>query len=292
MSTKSSHEPEGPTNAVTALPGVTVQTAHAIQRTTFHVSHISPEGRYLAGLGKPLYGHLSDLRGQEVDAAVKVDEGRYAMERAETMGKERTENHRGGDRPWPLRSLIPPAILTEAGTAYVAVEPLVSSQPLAAGLATLAALSGAGLACVLANRRLNRIPVPPAARILEGTFVAVLTALRYESLRIQGADFLTSAGGAALAALISALALLGIEEIVVETHTFAIFLSTLRVSWQHWLYAAAVKKLARIQARIKAVAGKLQRHFLGFLLKTEGLPLDQARRRAAALKAALTDGEA
>ena len=132
---------------------------------------------------------------------------------------------------------------------------------------------------------------PAAARILEGIFVTVLTVLRYDSLHIQGAGVLTAAGAAALAALISALGLLGIEEIVVETRTFGIFLSTLRVSWKRWRYAAATARLARIQARIKAAAGKLQQHFLDFLLKTEGLPLDDARRRAADFKAALTDRE-
>jgi len=292
MSTKSSQGPEGPASPVTALPGITTQTRQAVRGTALSVSRVSPEGRYLAGLGKPVYGHVSDLQGQEADATAKVDGRRAAMERAEIADKERKEDHRGGDRPWSLRTLIPVAILTEALTAYVAMEPLVSSQSLAAGLATLTAVAGAGMACVLANRRLNRLPVPPAARILEGTFISVLTALRYESLHIQGADTLASVGGAALAALIGALALLGIEEIVVETHTFAVFLGALKVSWRHWRYTAAVKKLARIRARIKAAAGKLQRHFLDFLLKTEGLPLDQARRRAAALKAALTDGEA
>jgi hypothetical protein len=281
MSTNSSPEPEVPASPVTTLPGVT----KAFQS-------ISLEGRYLADLGRPVYGHVSDLQGQEADAAAKVHERLAARERAEATGQDRKQNHRGGRRPWSLRILIPVAILTEDFTAYVAMEPLVSSQSLAAGLATLTAVSGAGMACVLADRRLNRLPAPPVARILEGTFVAVLTALRYESLRIQGADFLASAAGTALAALISALVLLGIEEMVVETLTFAVFLGALRLSWRYWLYAAAEKKLARIRARIQAATGQLQLHFLDFLLKTEGLPLDQARRRAAALKAALTDGEA
>jgi len=253
-------------------------------------SRVSPEGRYLAGPGKPVYRHVSDLQSREANAVVKVKECQGAVERAENTDKERKENHRGGDRTWLLRLLILIAILAEAVTAYVAMEALVASQTLAFGLAGLAALIGAGMACILANRRLNRLPVSTAARILEGSFVAVLTVLRYESLRIQGADFLTSGGAAALAALISALALLGIEEIVVETRPFSIFLSTLLVSWQRWRYAAAATTLARIQARIKAAAGKLQQHFLDFLLKTEGLPLDHARERAAALKAALTDG--
>ena len=72
-------------------------------------------------------------------------------------------------------------------TAYVAVEVLVASQSLAIGLSVLTAAVGAGMACVLANRRLNRLAVPPAVRVLEGVFVAVLTVLRYESLAVQGA---------------------------------------------------------------------------------------------------------
>lgn len=254
-------------------------------------SRVSPEGRYLAGPGKPVYRHVSDLQSLEADAVVKVKESQGAMERAESTDKERKENHRGGDRTWLLRLLILAGIVAEAVTAYVAMEALVASQRLAIGLAMLAALIGAGMACILANRRLNCLSVSAAARILEGIFVAVLTVLRYESLRVQGADFPASAGAAALAALISALALLGIEEIVVETRPFSIFLSTLRVSWQRWRYAAAAKNLARIQARIKAAAGKLQQHFFDFLLKTEGLPLDHARQRAAALKAALTNSK-
>ena len=86
------------------------------------------------------------------------------------------------------------------------------------------------MAAVLANRRLNWLPVPGAAKLLEGIFVGVLTALRYDSLHVQGADWVAAAGGAALAALISALGLLGIEEVLVETHTFQIFISKARVS--------------------------------------------------------------
>jgi len=251
----------------------------------------SPDGRYAAGPGKPMLRQVADLRDQEADAAVKVTKRQGALERAESTDEERRDNHRGGDRSWLLRPLILVAIAAEAVTAYVAMEALVGSQSLAFGLAVLAALIGAGMACVLANRRLNRLQVPQAARVLEGIFVAVLTVLRYDSLHIQGAGVLTAAGAAALAALISALGLLGIEEIVVETRTFAIFHSMLRVSWWRWRCAAATARLARIQARIDAAAGKLQQHFLDFLLKTEGLALDQARRRAAAFRAALTDRE-
>ena len=79
----------------------------------------------------------------------------------------------------------------------------------------------------------------------------VLTVLRYDSLHVQGADWVAAAGGAALAALISALGLLGIEEVVVETHTFSIFLSKLRVSCRRWRYARATARLARIQAELR-----------------------------------------
>src|SRR5579862_1310406 len=253
------------------------------------VSRGSPEGRYMAGPGKPVYRHVTDLQDQEAAAAARVQGALTALDRAERTERELSENHRGGDRSWLLRPIIPVAILAEAVTAYVAVEALVASQTLAVGLSALAALIGAGLACVLANRRLNRLPVPTPARVLEGVFVAVLTVLRYASLHIQGADVLTAAGAAMLAALISALGLLGIEEIVVETRTFAVFLSTLRVSWRRRRCAAALARLARIQAGFKATASKLQQHFLDFLLKVEELPVDEARRRAAALKAALTD---
>jgi hypothetical protein len=257
----------------------------------FSAGRGSPEGRYVAGPGKPVSRQVTDLRDQEADAASAVNESQAALQRAESTDQQQRDNHRGGDRSWLLRLLIPGALLAEAVTAYIAMEALVNSQALALGLAGLAALIGAGMACTLANRRLNRLQVPAAARILEGIFVAVLTVLRYDSLHIQGAGVLTAAGAAALAALISALGLLGIEEIVVETRTFAIFHSTLRVSWRRWRCAATTARLARIRARIDAAAGKLQQHFLDFLLKTEGLPLDQARRRAAALRAALTDRE-
>jgi len=280
MSIIPAHGPEGQSRRMTAIPDA-----------VFHAGRGSPESRYLGGPGKPMSRQVTDLQDREAGAAVKVGESKGALQRAESTDKEQKENHRGGDRPWPVRVLLPVAVLAEAVTAYVAMEALVASQSLATALAMLAALVGTGIACILANRRLNRLPIPAAARILEGIFVTVLTVLRYDSLHIQGADVLTAAGAAALAALISALGLLGIEEIVVETRTFGIFLSTLRVSWKRWRYAAATARLARIQARIKAAAGRLQQHFLDFLLKTEGLPLDDARRRAADFKAALTDRE-
>jgi drug/metabolite transporter (DMT)-like permease len=225
-------------------------------------------------------------------AAAKVGECQRALKRAEDTDQERKQDHRGGDRSWLLRLLIPVAVTAEAVTAYVAMEALVTSRSLATGLSVLAALVGAGMACIFANRRLNRLSVPAAARILEGIFVAVLTGLRYDSLHILGAGVLAAAGGAALAALISALGLLGIEEIVFETRTFLMFVSTLRVTWSRWRYALAKSRLARIEARAQAAVRQFQQHFLDFLLKIEELPLDQAHRRASAFKAAVADPEA
>src|ERR1700733_2252626 len=196
------HSPEGQSRPMATIP-------HAL----FPASRGSPEGRYVAGSGKPLSRQVTDLQDQKAIAAVKVKELQTAAGRAESTDKERKENHRGGDRTWLLRLVIPVAVLAEIVTAYVAMEALVASQLLAIGLSILAALIGAGMACILANRRLNRLPVPGAARILEGIFVSVLTVLRYDSLHIQGAGALTAVGAAALAALISALGLLGIEEI-------------------------------------------------------------------------------
>jgi len=92
--------------------------------------------------------------------------------------------------------------------------------------------------------------VPAAARILESVFVVVLTLLRYDSLHVQGADLVAAAGGAALAALVSALGLLGIEEILVETQTFGIFLGRVRAAWKRWRCARAVAQLSMIQAQV------------------------------------------
>ena len=252
----------------------------------------SPEGRYTGGSGKPVVRHVADQQDRRADKKVKVTRLQADVQRAEATEQERKANHRGGDRTWLLRTVIPVAILAEAVTAYVAVESLVASQSLAVGLAGLAALIGAGLACALANRRLNRLPVSGAVRVLEGLFVAVLTALRYDSLHILGAGVLTAAGAAALAALISALGLLGIEEIIFETRTFAMFLAGLRAAWKRWRCAGATASLTQAESRIEAAADKLQQHCFDYLLKTEGLQLDEARRRAAALRAALTVREA
>jgi hypothetical protein len=252
----------------------------------------SPEGRYAGGPGKPLCRQVTELQEREAIAVADVGGSQDGVERAERTDQQLKDTHRGGDRAWPLRSAVPLGVLAEAVTAYIATAALVASVLLAGALSTLTALIGCGLACLVANRRLNRLPVPTVARILEGIFVAILTALRYESLHILGADFLAAAGGTALAAVISALVLLGIEEIIVETRTLKVFLSSLRVSWRHWRHAAAVRRLAKIQARSEAAGRKLQHHFREFLLKTEGIPLGEAQRRATALKAALTGREA
>lgn len=247
----------------------------------------SPEGRFVSNSGKALSRHLAELRDREANADVRLAEAEAALARSESTTEAQKTRHRGGDRTWLLRLLIPVAIVAEGVTAYVGMEVLVPSRSLAAGLAALAALVGAGMAGVLANRRLNRLPVSTSARILEGAFVVVLTLLRYDSLHIQGANLVTAAGGAALAALISALGLLGIEEILVETQTFGIFLGRIRAAWKRWQYARASTRLNLIRAHAQATAENLEQHFVNFLLK-EGAPLGEARQHAAALRCALT----
>jgi hypothetical protein len=175
-----------------------------------------------------------------------------ALKRAETSDQEQKEKHRGGDRAWMLRGLIPVAVLAEAITAYVAMEALVASRTLAAGLSLLTALIAAGLACAFANRRLSGLPVPPGVRALEWIFVAILTVLRGDSLYIQGPYLLTATVGAAQTALVSMVILLGIEEIVVETRTLSMFTASLRVWWRGRKFAAAAVRLAEIQARAEA----------------------------------------
>ncbi len=247
----------------------------------------SQEGRFLADAGKPLSRHLAELRDAEVGAKVKLTEAEASLAHTEIAAEARKCRHRGGHRTWPLRLFIPAAIVAEGVTAYIGMEVLVSSRTLADGLAALAALIGAGIAGVLANRRLNRLPVPTTARILEGVFVAVLTLLRYDSLRVQGADLVAATGGAALAALISALGLLGIEEILVETETFGIFLGRMRAAWKRWRSTRAATRLNMLQARVLAAAEKLEQQCISFLLN-EGAPLEEARQRAVALRCALT----
>ena len=142
-----------------------------------------------------------------------------------------------------------------------------------------------------ATSTVSPVPLPRRARLLDGDLRFHDDSAPPRQPERPGRRHQDGQRGAAiLAALISALGLLGIEEIVAETRTLSIFLSTLQVTWKRWRLTAATARLAEIQARIKAAAGKLQQHFLDFLLKAEGLPLDEARQRAAALRAALTDG--
>ncbi len=251
----------------------------------------NPEGRFVTGAGKPLSRHLAELRDRKADAEVRLEDAEAALAGAEAVAETRKARHRGGDRAWLLRLIIPVAIVAEGVTAYIGMEVLVPSLALAAGLAALAALVGAGIAGVLANRRLNRLPVPTPARILEGVFVSVLTLLRYDSLRVQGADLVAAVGGAALAALISALGLLGIEEILVETQTFGIFLGGISTAWKRSRFDRANTRLNLLQAQVRAAAEKLEQQCVGFLLN-EGLPLPEAQQRAVALRCALTSNGA
>jgi hypothetical protein len=278
--------------AVTALHGIYADAGEPASDPMAPVSRGSPEGRYLNTAGKPFFRLWTELQARSAAAFAKVNERAGSARRAQQAEQEGRDNHRGGDRPWPLRLTIPVCVIAEAGTAYVAMEALVSSQSLAVGLSVLTAVVGTGLACILANRRLNRLTIPSGARILEAAFVGILTVLRYESMHIIGASALVALGAAALAAMISGLALLGIEEVIVETRTFGMFLHSLRLSWNRWRYHAATTRLARIQARIAAAVGELERHYLDFLLKIEGPPLEEARQRAAAFRAAITGREA
>jgi hypothetical protein len=248
-----------------------------------------PEGRFLAGPGKSLNRQFAELKDRRAGMTVRDKESRSAASRAESAASARQAHHRGGDHSWLLRSIIAVAVVAEGVTAFVGMEVLVPSLLLATGLAALAAMAGAGMACALANRRLNRAHVPASARVLEAIFVGVLTVLRYASLNVQGVGPAAAAGGAALAALISALALLGIEEILVETQTFSIFAGKIRVSLLRWRYARTATRLSRIEVEVEATAEKMQQLFLGFLL-TEGSALAEAQRHAAAFRSAIAGG--
>jgi hypothetical protein len=249
----------------------------------------SPAGRYVIEAGKAIVRRIAVLKDRKAGAKVRVAKTERARERADAAVAARKARHRGGDRTWLLRLLIPVAIVAEGVTAYVGMEVLVPSRSLAVGLATLAALVGAGLAGVLANRRLNQDPIPVAARVLEAVFVLVLTLLRYDSLHIQGADPVAAAGGAGLAALISALGLLGIEEILVETQTFGMFVGKMRAAWNRRQHDRATTQLDMICAQVEATGEKLEHHAVDFLLK-EGMPLDEARQHAVALRGVLANG--
>jgi hypothetical protein len=247
----------------------------------------SPEGRFLASAGKPLSRLISDLKDRWAAALVRVRGTAAALDHAIAAASERRAHHRGGDRPWLLRLTIPLATGAEALTAFVAMEVLVSTTGLAFGLAAMTALVGAGIACIIANRRLHRLAVPASARAAEIAFVVVLTLLRFVSLDVQSSDALAALGGAALAALISAVALLAIEEVVVETDTFGVFLSRVRVSLRRRQSVRAMSQLAGCQARLDITGQKFEQHFLDFLLKAEGFPLAEAEQRARALRIAI-----
>jgi hypothetical protein len=295
MTISSPYGAAGPPSSVTALPGVAppgnvaLPAGPPVTHADLRGSRGSPESRYMYGPGKLVCRQLGGLHSQRAEAAAREKEGKRAAEQAEHSDRKLKESHRGGDRPWLLRLVIPLGMLAEAVTAYVGMEAIVTSRPLAVGLSALTAVIGGGMACALANCRLNQLPVPGTARLLEGIFVAVLTVLRFESLHIQTAGLLAPVAGSVLAAIISALGLLGIEEIVVETRTLGIFLSGLWANWKRSRSAAGTARLGRIQARIDDAAGRLHQQFLEFLLKTEEFPLDEARQRAAALSTALTD---
>lgn len=291
MSIEHEHRLERPATSIAAKPGTTSRAERAALDAVVTAARGSPEGRYFSGSGKPLLRQMTGLRHRIPGTRTRAEELRTALNRAECTDEQRKKHHRGGDRPWLLRLLILAGTLVESLTAYVAMEVLVTSQALAVALATLTALVGTGMACFFANRRLSNIAVPAGTRLIEATFVAVLTVLRYESLSIQGAGGPAAAGAAALSALISALALIGIEELVVETHTFSIFVSTLRVAWKRWRFVSAVTRLSRVQAEVEAVAEKFQQGFLDFLLRTEEFSLDEAYRHASALKRAYVEGD-
>jgi hypothetical protein len=251
------------------------------------VSGGSPEGRFLSSAGNPLSRVLAELKDRCAAALVQVKTATAALDHAIGVASERKAHHRGGDRPWPLRLVIPLAAAAEALTAFVAMEVLVATVPLAAGLSAMTAMAGVGTACLIANRRLNRLSVPPLARAVEVAFVLVLTLLRYVSLEVQSSDPMAALGGAALAALISALALLAIEEVVVETNTFGVFLSRTRVWLCRRRCSRAEAQLGSCQSRLEAAGAKFQQHYLDFLLKAEGFSLDEAQQRAKELRSAI-----
>jgi len=289
MSAASMHDPEHAGTGATIRATSEILQVAGPRSATADAAPGSPEGRYLGGLGRGMYRRFMDLTSELSVGVAQSEELENAANRAGQADQERRDNHRGGERTWLLRPLILPGLAAEAITAFVAIEVLVSSFDLAVGLSVLTAFIGGGMACVLANRRLDRHRVPATARWVEALLVGVVAALRYESLRIQGADLVTAVGAALLAALISALVLLGIEEIVLETKTFAMFVSSVRVSLKKWRLTGAQARIARTRARIDSAITNLQQHYLEFLLKVEGLALDEARRRAAALASALRD---
>ena len=138
------------------------------------------------------------LAGTESGHMKHIDRPASSTERALTLDKEPKGNHRGGGRPGPRRLLIPAAILTEAGMAYVAMEAPIGSQPLAIGLAVLAALIGAAATCILANRRFSRFPVLATRRIPKGRMTLAAIAAAAAVAMVATAVLITRPAGGAL----------------------------------------------------------------------------------------------
>ena len=278
-------------SALRALPEMTALDTRGGPPAGSPRDRSNTEAGFLSGPGKSVFRQVIDLLGRWTTALARDAQAGETATRTQRAAEQRKHGHQGGNHSWLLRLLIGLGLAAEALTAYVGMEVLVASQSLAAGLSVLTALVGTGMACILANRRLHGLGVPVIVRILEAAFVVVLTVLRYESLSVQGAGYPTAAGAAALAALISALGLLGIEEIIVQTHTFAIFIAALRASWAHWRQTRAAAALKTTKAATRAAADKLEWRYLDYLLRTEGLSLKDAEGRSAALKTALIRGE-
>jgi outer membrane protein OmpA-like peptidoglycan-associated protein len=138
------------------------------------------------------------LAGTESGHMKHIDRPASSTERALTLDKEPKDNHRGGGRPGPRRLLIPAAILTEAGMAYVAMEAPIGSQRLAIGLAMLAALIGAAATCILANRRFSRFPVLATRRIPKGRMTLAAIAAAAAVAMVATAVLITRPAGGAL----------------------------------------------------------------------------------------------
>ena len=84
---------------------------------------------------------------------------------------------------------------------YMAMHLMIRGQVLAAVLAALTALAGVGLAWIPACRHLTHPSLRGAVRILEGFFVAAVTALRYESVRVQQPASRTALAAAGVTAI-------------------------------------------------------------------------------------------
>lgn len=249
----------------------------------------APEGRFLAGPGEPLFRHVTELNAKVADARARAVEAKSALDDATAEASRRQRDHRGGARTWLLRTAVPVAIAIEALTAYIAMEALVPTVLLAVGLAIFTAAVGAGLACIVANRRLDRLPVPLWTRLLEVAFVLLLTLLRFYSLWLQpGSGPLEAVGGALLAGLVSAVGLFAIEEVVVESDTFRVFVARLQLRWRRWREARARRRPARLQAKFEGAVEKLRQHFLSYLLKHEQYGLTAAQDRCNRFKNAIS----